>query len=134
MRKASISDIKEISEMLYAMYNEVQPDNASKDINKYKELAFNHIEKDFTFIDEENRAFFVMRDISIPVLNKKTYDGVSVYIKPEFRKSNVLNNMYDFMFKEFNDGSIVGMTDANSEHNKVLIKRYKLVGYLYELS
>ena len=133
MRIATISDIKEISEMLYGMYNEVQPELASKDLTKYYELAEFHLEKDFVYIDEENRSVLIMRDITSPVVNKKIYDGVSVYIKPSFRKSKLLSQMYKFMFENF-DGTIIGYTEFSSEHNDVLIKRHKLMGYVYELN
>lgn len=133
MRKATSLDLKELSNMLFAMYNEIQPEIASKDTGKYLELAKKHLKEDFVYIDEKNRGFFIMRDVSSPVLNRILYDGVSVYIKPEFRKSKLLKEMYDYMFESF-DGVIVGYTDINSEHNDVLLKRHKLLGYVYELN
>ena len=129
----NIGAIEEISKMLFLMYNEVQPEKASQDLDKYTTLANKHIMKDFVFIDEENRGFFIMRDISSPVLDEKLYDGVSVYIKPEFRKTRLLKDMYEFMFKNF-DGDIIGYTDINSEHNKVLTKRHQALGILYKLN
>jgi hypothetical protein len=133
MRKATFDDIKEISEMLYSMYNEVQPELASQNIKKYETLAKEHLMNDFAFIDDNNRSLLIMRDVSIPVLDQKMYDGVSVYIKPEFRKTKLLKQMYSFMFKNFK-GTIVGYTDINSEHNEVLVKRHKLLGFFYEIN
>ncbi len=133
MRKASLLDLKEISEMLYKMYNEVQPLIASQEIKKYEELTKQHLKNDFVFIDEDNRSVLIMRDVSSLVLDQKLYDGVSVYIKPQYRKSKLLKEMYSYMFKNFK-GTIVGYTDVNSEHNDVLIKRHKLLGYFYEIN
>jgi len=132
MRKATSSDLEEISKMLHDMYNEVQPLIASQEIQKYKELTKQHFKNDFVYIDEDNRSVLIMRDVSSPVLKQKLYDGVSVYIKPQYRKTKLLKEMYDFMFKNF-QGTIVGYTDVNSEHNDVLIKRHKLLGYFYEI-
>jgi hypothetical protein len=87
---------------------------------------------DKVFIDENKRSLFIMRDVSSPVLNQKLYDGVSVYIKPKFRKTRLLKEMYDFMFDNF-DGDIIGMTDIKSEHNEVLTKRHEILGVLYKL-
>ena len=112
MRKAILDDLSELSKMLFIMYNEVQPELASKNINKYVLLAREHLEKDFVFIDEDNRGMFIVRDVSLIVLKDKIYDGVSVFIYEEFRKSKLLIQMYDYMFKTFK-GTIIGFTDVN---------------------
>ncbi len=135
MRKATIKDLHEISKMLFLMYREIQPELATKNINRYVLLAREHLEseKDFVFIDEENRGIFIMRDVSSIILDKKMYDGVSIYIMPEYRKTKLLKEMYEYMFKNFN-GIIIGFTDVNSQHNSVLMKRHKLMGYVYEIN
>lgn len=133
MRKATFDDIREISKMLYFMYNEVQPELASQDMKKYEILAKEHLKHDFVFIEDSNKSLLIMRDVSISVLDQKMYDGVSVYIKPKYRKTKLLKQMYSFMFKNFK-GTIVGYTDINSEHNNVLVKRHKLLGFFYEIN
>ena len=133
MRKATLDDLTELSKMLFIMYNEVQPDLASSDLNKYTLLAREHLEKDFVFIDEDARSMFIVRDASIPVLEDKIYDGVSVFIHQEFRKTKLLSQMYDYMVKQFT-ATIIGCTDVKSQHNKVLMKRHNLVGYTYVLN
>jgi len=133
MREATIKDTDVVSKMLYNMYNEVQPKLASHDIKKYISLFKEHLKNDFVYIDKQNRGFFIVRDVTSPVIKRKMYDGVSVYIKPEYRKTRVLKDMYDFMFKTF-DGTIIGYTDINSEHNKVLQKRHETLGFIYKLN
>jgi hypothetical protein len=133
MKKATLTDCNSIAQMLYKMYNELQPELSSKDIDDYISLAKKHITDDFVYIEESEKGMYIVRDVSSTVINKKIYDGVSVYIEKEFRKSRILSDMYAHMFKTFT-GTIIGFTEYNSEHNNVLIKRHKLLGYVYELN
>jgi hypothetical protein len=120
IKKATLDDVKVITEMLYAMYHEVSP-----------EIALNHILNDYVYFD--NRGFFIVKDETLPIHNKKFWNGVSVYVKPEFRASKALKEYYDVLFNTF-EGTIMGFTEVNSLHNKVLMKRHKLLGYVYELN
>jgi len=133
MKRASLEDIGIITDMLYSMYQEVNPDLAVKNKEPYQSLANKHLATDDVWLDEEKKGMFIMRDESLDVLNIKIWNGVSVYIKPEFRKTNVLKRFYDFMFDNY-EGTIMGYTDVNSEHNMVLKKRHKLLGRVYELN
>lgn len=131
--EATSQNTLELSKMLYEMYNEVQPLKATKDIKKYEKLLQEHLENDLVFIDSKNRGFFIMRDISIPVIDEVMWEGVSVYIKPEFRKTKLLSKMYKYMFKNF-IGDIIGFTDYNSNHNEILQKRHDILGIVYILN
>jgi hypothetical protein len=65
-------------------------------------------------------------------MKKRIYNGIRVYIKPKYRKGRLLKQFYDIMFETF-DGEIWGMTEAHSEHIKVLDKRHTLVAKVYKL-
>jgi hypothetical protein len=133
MRKATLQDLDVLSELSKKMHKELFGDLASNDIALYNDMIKKHIENNYVIIDKENRGFFIMVDDSVPVINQVRWSGISIYILPEFRKSKLLSNMYKYMFSNFN-GIIVGFTEANSEHNKVLIKRHRLLGYVYEIN
>jgi len=121
-----------LATMLKEMYTELQPE-ASDNFSLYLELAENYLVNAYCFTDEANRGMFIMRDESVSVLPNKLWNGVAVYIKPEYRKTKLLKEFYTYMFKRF-EGTIMGYTEVNSEHNKVLLKRHKLLGYVYEIN
>lgn len=133
MKKADEHDIKIVAQLLFDMYQEVQPTLASKEISLYFSLARKYILNNDVWLDENSNGLFIMKNESIDVLNQKLWNGVAVYIKPSHRKTKLLKSFYDFMFENY-DGTIMGFTDVNSEHNKVLMKRHKLLGYVYELN
>lgn len=130
MRFATSNDIDKVAELLRAMYIEVSPTDTIDNLELFKQLALSYLEKAFIIIDE--RGFFIVQDETPIVKKTKIWNGVAVYIKPEFRKTTALRDFYNFMFNTF-AGTIMGFTEANSEHNKVLLKRHKLLGYVYEL-
>jgi len=133
MRLATLNDIDNLSKMLYKMYHEVNPTQAKKDTPLYLSLAEKHIENDDVWVDEDFKGFFIMRDETNEVIDQRLWNGVSVYIEPEYRKTKLLKTFYDLMFEKY-DGVIMGYTDVNSEHNKVLLKRHQLLGYVYVLN
>jgi len=121
-----------IASLLFNMYNEVDINNSSKNIEDYKNLALSHIDKDFVFL-YSNKALFIMRDVTSPVINKKLWDGVSVYIKPEYRNTKILSKLYKYMFANF-EGTIIGFVNAGSNHEEIVKKRNKKLGCIYELN
>jgi len=131
MKKATREDIDLVTLMLYDMYTELFTE-ASTEKPLYKQLAAKHIEDDEVLLDSKGRGFFIMRDESIEVLNKEVWNGVSVYIYPKYRKTRLLTRFYSYMFNNYS-GTILGFTEVHSEHNKVLIKRHKLLGYVYQM-
>ena len=132
MIQATQKHISILKELLYKMYHEVSPLLASTDKALYERQARKHLKKDTVWLDDSLMGFFIMRDESIPVLNQTLWNGVSVYIEPQYRNSKMLKNFYEFMFENYK-GTIMGFTDVKSEHNKVLSKRHNLLGYVYEL-
>ena len=131
MQRANISDVHKLANMLKAMYQEISP-LASNEDKKYEQLAEKHIKEDYVYLLDD-KAFYIVKDVSVPVIDRKMWDGVSVYIKPEYRKGRALSSMYKHMFKTF-DGDIIGMVEPNSEHLPVVAKRHTLVGYLYKMN
>lgn len=132
IRKATLDDSSLVSLLLYRMYTEVAGERASQNLEDYKELYKYHLSNDQVFLYED-KAVFVMRDVSISVIDMQMWDGVSVYILPEYRKTKILYELYKYMFANFS-GSIVGFVEPNSKHYKVVSKRNRLVGYVYELN
>lgn len=131
MQRAKISDVSKLSTMLKAMYQEVSP-YASNDDSKYLALAEKHIKEDYVYFYED-KSFYIVKDVSVPVIDKQMWDGVSVYVKPEYRKGRALSLMYKHMFETF-QGDIIGMVEPNSEHLPVVSKRHELIGYLYKMN
>lgn len=121
-----------LASFLKAMYNELQPDSA-KDFQPYVDMAEKYLANDYCFTDNKHRGMFIMKDESVPALPTRLWNGVAVYIKPEYRKSRLLKEFYAYMFDNFK-GTIMGYTEVNSEHNKVLLKRHNLLGYVYEMN
>lgn len=131
MRLATITDINYVADLLLSMYMEVDPKDTKDDFKLFQQLASDYIYKCNVIIDE--RGFFIMKD-ETPCVKKTTiWNGVAVYIKPEFRHTSALQDYYRYMFANFK-GTIMGFTEVNSEHNKVLLKRHKLLGYVYVLN
>ena len=131
MKVANQSDSYTLALLLKDMYFELDSDSYVEDLNLWLDLANLHIKKDTVLID--SRGFFILRDETLPVHKEKVWNGVAVYVKPEFRNSKALKDYYKFMFSNFK-GTILGFTEINSLHNKVLLKRHKLVGYVYVLN
>ena len=131
MQRAKLSDVDIIAEYLRSMYLELDPEDTIDDWELFKSLASNYIYSSYVFWD--SRGFFIVKE-ETPIVKRTTlWNGVAVYIKPEFRKSKALKEYYSFMFANF-EGTIMGFTEVNSEHNKVLLKRHKLLGYVYGLN
>jgi hypothetical protein len=130
MTIATLSDLTYISKLLRFMYLELGPSEYLDKTELWEELALSHINKDTVLFD--HRGMFIVRDETLCVHKTKVWNGVSVYIKPEFRHTRCLQEYYKYLFENFK-GRILGFTEVNSKHNKVLLKRHKLLGYVYEL-
>lgn len=130
MQVAKLSNVDLIADMLRAMYLELDPVDTIDDWELFRSLASNYIYTANVVFD--HRGFFIMKEETPIVKRTPLWNGVAVYIKPEFRKTKALKEYYTYMFENFK-GSIMGFTEVNSEHNKVLLKRHKLLGYVYEL-
>jgi len=130
MEKANINDVEVIAEYLRSMYLELDKNDTINDILLFKGLAFDHIVKDIVIFD--NRGLFILKDETPVVKKTKIWNGVAVYIKPEYRHTRALKEYYDYMFNLV-DGTIMGYTEVNSSHNKVLLKRHELLGYVYKM-
>lgn len=134
IKLATIKDLQCISEMMMAMYVEMMPDHCSREIHDYKVATMEHIcsEKDWVYISDG--GFFVVRDETEDIAPLfKRYNGVRVYIKPEHRHSSLLARFYKRLFTDFPEGEILGMTEINSDHIKVLDKRHDLIAKVYKL-
>lgn len=134
IRLADINDLTPLADMMMDMYLEMMPDHCSLDLRDYRLAVMEHLttSKEWVYISEG--GFFVVRDETEPIAPKfKRYNGVRVYIKPEHRHSSLLARFYKRLFKDFPDGEILGMTEINSEHIKVLDKRHDLIAKVYKL-
>jgi hypothetical protein len=129
--KATFDDVILVATLLMAMYTEIEPNLASNMFKDYLNLASKHIKEDDVYLYMD-RALFIVKDVSSPVINRKMWDGVSVYIKPEYRNGLILKKLYSHMFKNYS-GVIVGFVEPNSKHLPVVSKRNKLLGYVYEI-
>ena len=116
------------------MYKELYGDEAKEYLQLYTDEIIKCMadDKQTILVDEEYRGFFIVMDISEPMIVNKRYQGTRVYIRPGFRKTRLLKEFYDELFYRF-DGDIFGQTEAGSEHIKVLDKRHDLIAKVYKL-
>lgn len=134
IRLANISDLQTVSEMMMAMYIELMPEYCSQDIHDYRKATIEHLCNPKEWIYIADGGFFVVRDETEDIAPLfKRYNGVRVYIQPEHRHTSLLARFYKRLFKDFPDGEILGMTEINSEHIKVLDKRHDLIAKVYRL-
>ena len=129
-----MTDLTPLATMLQELYTELTPDHATKDEHVYRVCIAEHLNsyRDTVYIHEH--GFFIVRDETesmAPTLRR--YNGIRVYIKPEHRHSSLLAKFYKRLFKDFPDGDILGITEINSEHIKVLDKRHDLIAKVYKL-
>jgi len=136
VRELRDDDIYEVAKMYKAMAKELWKDLAVDDDNVYQReiLSFQTLYKTKILVDDKLRGFFIVRDETNPITPKrKIYNGIVVYIKPEYRHTKLLKEFYDVLFKLYPDGEIWGVTEYHSEHNKVLLKRHTPVAIVYKL-
>ena len=125
--------LPELAQMYRDMYLELMPEQCKKDIQSYIDRMKYFIKNYDVWVDTQLRGFFAIKEITDPITpNKILYDGMSVYIKPEYRKTKLLYYFYNCMFDNYK-GDIIGFVAPNSEHLKVLKKRHKLLGFNYIL-
>jgi hypothetical protein len=136
IKEAEFKDIIPVSVMLHLMYKEVFGDDTVDNLDVYiKEVMTLFLDdKQTILIDSKYRGFFIVTDISEPMLKTPRYQGTRVYIRPDYRKSKLLKEFYDELFKRFDKGIILGQTEITSEHIKVMDKRHNLVAKVYELN
>jgi hypothetical protein len=135
IREIKIEDIKIVAVMLRAMYLEVFGyTEALTDLELYEDEIVKCMADNTQtiLVDDSLRGFFIVQDISEPMLKTKRYQGTRVYIHPKHRKGKLLKEFYDYLFENF-DGIILGNTEITSEHIKVMDKRHELVSKVYKL-
>jgi hypothetical protein len=134
IRIAQLEDVGHLAKMMMSMYKELQPDYASNDDMVYRQSIIDSIVNPLETVYVHEHGFFIVRDETepmMPTLNR--YNGIRVYIEPEHRKGFLLASFYKRLFNDFPDGDILGMTESNSEHIKVLDKRHIEVARIYIL-
>jgi len=137
VRIATENDFVTIALMMRDMYQELMPDDAVDDPRAYlyEVIRHNHSSKDTIYVDDESRGFFIVRDETEPMApTLHRYNGIRVYIRPEHRHGSLLARFYKQLFKDFPDGDILGVTEIESQHIKVLDKRHTLIAKVYKLN
>ena len=136
VRKAEERDLPELAQMLWEMTSELWPDDASDNSDIYESVMRDHLQtfRDTVFVDDDYRGFFIIREETEPITpTRRVFNGIRVYIRPKYRHSRLLKSFYDKMFEEYPEGEIWGITEAHSDHIKVLDKRHTLVAKVYKL-
>ena len=131
---ATSTDLTKLTNMMIALYTEMIPAHASTDELVYRREVMRHIMDKRDTIYIAKHGFFIVRDeteLIAPTLHR--YNGIRVYIEPEHRHTRLLANFYKRLFEDFPDGDILGSTEINSEHIKVLDKRHTLIAKVYKL-
>jgi len=137
IRIADINDSSRVAVMMMAMYSEIAPAHYSKTIGVYIDTVVQHLAdpRDTVYVDDAMRGFFIVRDETeaiAPTLHR--YNGIRVFIGREHRKSNLLAQFYDRLFQDYPNGDILGSTEIESEHIRVLDKRHTLIAKVYRLN
>lgn len=135
IREANKTDITDLSLMLQELYIELMPEHATSDIEVYVNTITDHLidDRDTVYI-EEDKGFFIVRNETEPMTpTLHRYNGIRVYIKPQHRHSRLLANFYKRLFKDYPNGDILGSTEINSPHIKVLDKRHSCIAKVYKL-
>ena len=137
IRLATIKDKHTLAQMLRAMYIELFPADAEQELEPYISTIQAHIdaENDYVYVDDKYRGFFIVRDETeaiAPTLRR--WNGIRVYIHPNYRKSPLLAAFYAHLFESHTDGDILGVTEIGSEHIKVMNKRHELIAQVYKLN
>ncbi len=137
IRVATIVDVPAVAGMMFLMYKELFPEHCSTDNSVFiKEVIKHYVsDTDTVYVDSDHRGFFIVRNETEPMApTLERYNGIRVYIKPEHRKTNLLAQFYDRLFTDFPTGEILGITEIESEHIKVLDKRHTLIAKMYRLN
>jgi len=131
---ATLKDLNKLSHMLFSLYKEMMPAHYNKDMHIYRREIMRHINSSTDTIYVAEHGFFIIRDETEPMApTLHRYNGLRVYIEPEHRHTSLLANFYKRLFKDFPNGDILGITEINSEHIKVLDKRHECIAKIYKL-
>jgi len=136
IRLATVSDLLQIAIMLKLMYEEVFADKASSNLHDYvvEVMKVYTDANKYIFVDDELNGFFMVESahsILTPTIHRM--EATNIYIYPAKRHSKLLYHFYEKLFDTFPTSEIIGVTEANSEHIKVLDKRHKLVSKVYSI-
>ena len=135
IREANKTDVGDLAVMLRELYMEMMSEYAMTNINIYRSVIQEHLDDDRdTVYIEESKGFFIVRDETEPMtpeLNR--YNGIRVYIKPQHRHTRLLANFYKRLFEDFPNGDILGSTEIDSPHIRVLDKRHSCIAKVYKL-
>jgi hypothetical protein len=134
--KATPEHIVDLALMLRDMYMEVFTAYASEDLDLY-------IHEIIRCFNDSKQCIYTTNTLDGIVIVVDTTDTLTptllrcqctrVYIKPEQRHSKLLRQFYDKLFEDYPEGSILGFTEINSSHIKVLDKRHELIAKVYKL-
>jgi hypothetical protein len=136
IRRAKPEDSVELANMLKEMYLELFPDYAIDDDSVYFQEIRDQLddERVHTYVENNYKGFMMIRDETEPMTpNLHRYNMLRIYIRPDFRKSRTYWRLYKKVLEDFPDGDVLGMTEANSEHNIPLRKRQEIVATIYKL-
>lgn len=132
---AKLQDLDSVAIMLKALYVEMMPTYCSTDIEVYRLEVLKHLINPLDTVYVSEHGFYIVRDETEPMApTLHRYNGIRVYIEPEHRKSNLLARFYKRLFEDYPNGDILGMTEIDSEHIKVLDKRHTLIAKVYKLN
>jgi len=117
------------------MVTEVFPKDASDDYEVYhSEILRNMADPNIVIlIDSHHKGFVMVRDDTealTPTL--KRYNIIRAYIEPNSRGSRIYIKMMREIEKRFKDGDIIGMTEINSNHIPILVKRQELIAMVFK--
>jgi hypothetical protein len=131
-----VGDADTLAHLLRDMYKEVFVDSALSDIVIYRNEVLKCL-KDQTctvILVNETIGFAMIRDdteLMTPTL--KRYNITRVYVKPECRGGRAYTTMKNWIATNFSDGDVIGMTEVNSNHLPILLKREEVVAVVIKM-
>ena len=123
----------DLAYLMRMLKEETEPGKAVKEIDQYVEYIEFKLNLGSIIYYIPTIGFMMMdkaTDMLLQEPHKHYWMMSHVFIKPEFRKGRAYPMLLNNMLAN-TEGQIIGLTYKNSDHNKVMQKRYKVLGTIY---
>jgi len=137
VREANAGDTSTLALMLKKMSVEMMPEYATDNDGMYWATVMEWLEEPntYVFVDNVLRGFFVVIDDSEDIFpDYHRYVISKVYIEPQYRKTKLYSRFFNFVYEEFTDGDVIGVTEIGSDHIPVLEKRHERIANVYRMT
>lgn len=123
--------LNDLASMMYSLKHETD-EHATDDRQLYRKYIIHKVATSSIYYIEQS-GFVMIDSIFDPLLklcNSNYWLMTHIYIVPNMRKTRVYAALINKSLQE-HSGLIIGITYTGSEHNRILKKRYKVLGTIY---